>query len=150
MVGPAFEESAVRELCEDAETVAHKFFDSNGAKLTVMQHNSSGTLHARADTTHLGCGRLVSRSYSIVLQLKFQWPVCGQCRSKFPVVSHLKPLSKACPSKPRVDQSLSGALSDSVERGSTEEAGTVAVCEDIEENSIPKEQILQPRSKARS
>ena len=99
-----FDESAVRELCSGVNSIQTPFSDSKGDKVPVMQHNVSGILHARSALNRLACGRLVSRGFSVVDNLKFKWPVCGRCRLKFPIRVSLPAVSKARPSEPQLPE----------------------------------------------
>lgn len=91
----SIDERAAREICIGINNIERPFFDIDGNPLETVQHNKSGVLHCRYSLTHLACTRRITTGFTIVNNLKCKWPVCTQCRTKFPLVTALKPKAKA-------------------------------------------------------
>ena len=94
----SLDERTAKELCVGMGDQTMPFVDSQGKPLTTMQHCNSGVLHCREFDLRLACGRLVTECFSVVQSLKCKWPVCAQCRSKFPIPT-LAPKPKALAGK---------------------------------------------------
>ena len=94
----SLDERTAKELCVGMGDQTMPFVDSQGKPLTTMQHCNSGLLHCREFDLRLACGRLVTECFSVVQSLKCKWPVCSQCRSKFPIPT-LAPKPKALAGK---------------------------------------------------